>query len=68
MREETDSKKNKAVYTATCVAGGWAGAVMPICTLKAKLDGPTNRPTEWVIGRVARDKNGDSQESNELHG
>ena len=29
-------KKNKPVYTATCVAGGWAGAEMPNCTPKAK--------------------------------
>ena len=36
---------NKAVYTATCVAGGWAGAEMPICTLKAKYHRQTDRPT-----------------------
>ena len=60
---------NKVVYTATFVAGGWAWAVMSwagavmiwamavkaVCILKAKV-GPTDRPTNRLIGRVARDK------------
>ena len=37
------------------VAGGWAGAVMAVRTLNSKV-GPTNRPTQWLIRRVARDK------------
>ena len=27
---------NKAIHTTTHVAGGWAGAEIPICTLKTK--------------------------------
>ena len=37
--------KNKAGYTATLVACGWAGAAK-----KAKRDGPTDRPTDGQSG------------------
>ena len=44
---------NKAVYTATTVAGGWTGAVMnwagaqkAVCILKVKRDGRTDQPTD----------------------
>ena len=60
MEEKRNSLKsyyNKAVYTATCVAGGWAGAEMPICTPKAKqyrrTDRPTDQPTDRPTDRVS---------------
>ena len=51
---------NKAVYTATEVACGWAGAVMPKTPENAEkangdrqTDRPTDRPTDIAVCRVA---------------
>ena len=38
------------------VTGGWAEAVMVTRSLEIMGGRPTNRPTQWPIGRVARDK------------
>ena len=65
VRHRSTHKKteNKAVYTITDVASGWAGAgvVMPKNAKKARcdgrMDGGTDRPTRCLIGRVSCDKN-----------
>ena len=35
---------------------GWAGALLAVHTLKRMCDQQTNRPIQWLIGHVARDK------------
>ena len=49
-RRETE--KNKAGYTATLVACGWAGAAKK---KQSVTDGPTERRTERVVELRARD-------------
>jgi len=48
------TRKNKAVYRLPC--GGRLGSESPKSALKGKME-QTNRPTQWLIGRVVHDEN-----------